>query len=158
MQYQLSIPHLCILRCPCNTRHTPMLHGHQIITCLVITVTENPYFNKLLRYQDISHERCTTSYKIPIYSGYMHDCGFYIWVACYRTPNDEIMTYNTKLQGLCQVQTKMESITLSGLIFQLENIFSYHLLVIIPLLMHISCPGNIRVSRMLHGHQNLVSR
>ena len=66
---------------------------------------------------------------------------------------DEIITYNTyntKLQGLCQAWTKMKFITLSGLIFQLENIFSYHLLVINPLLMHVWCPGNIRVGRVLH--------
>ena len=52
----------------------------------------------------------------------------------------------------------VKSITLSSLIFQLENIFSYHLLVIIPLLVHIWCPDNIRESRVLHKHQNLVSR
>ena len=52
---------------------------------------------------------------------------------------------------------KMKSITLSGLTFELENRFSYHLLII-PVLMHSQCPGNIRVSRMLHRYQNLVSK
>ena len=95
-----------------------MLHGRQIVTCLVVTVTESPYFNKLLKYQDISHERCKTSYKIPIYSGYMHDCGFrYESRVTGHQIYDEIITYNTKLQGLCPVQTEMKSITLSGLIF-----------------------------------------
>ena len=69
MQYQLSIPYHCILWCPCNTWHTLKLHGHRIVTCLVITVTENPYFNKLLRFQDISHERCKkkSPYILDIY-------------------------------------------------------------------------------------------
>ena len=152
----LSIPYYRIQWYPCNTRHTRVLHVHQIATGLVITV-KSPYFNKLLKYQDISHERCKTSYKIPYilaiclivaFKYESHVTGHQIY--------GEIITYNTKLQGLCQVQTKMKSITLSCLIFQLENIFAYHLLVIIPHLMHIWCPSNIRVSRILHGHQNLV--
>ena len=104
MQYQLSILYYYILWYPCNSRHIRMLHGHQIATCLVITVTESPSFNKLFKYQDISYERCKTSYKIPIYSGYMHDVAFK-----YESPvtghqiYDEILTYNTKSQGLCQV-------------------------------------------------------
>ena len=152
MQYQLNIFYHCILRWPCNTRHTRMLQRHQIITCLVITVTESPYFNKLLKYQDISHMKSPYILAICMNVALKYE-SFVIGHPIY----DEIITNDTKLQGLCQVYTKMKSITLYGLIFQLENIFSYHLLLIIPLLMHIWRPGTIRVSRILHGHQDLVS-
>ena len=86
MQCQLIFSYHSIFWCPCNTRHTRMLHGHQIVTCLVITVTGSPYFNKLLRFQAISHERCKNSYKFPIYSGMImafkcesHVTGHHIW-------------------------------------------------------------------------------
>ena len=73
--------------------------------------------------------------------------------------NDESSLITEHFRDYAKLRQKMKSITLSGLIFQLENIFAYHLLIIIiPLLMLIWCPGNIWVSRVLHVRQNLVSR
>ena len=72
---------------------------------------------------------------------------------------DESSLITQHYRDFVKLRQKTKSITLSGLIFQLDNIFFYHLLVIIiPLSMHIWGPGNIWVSHVLHGRQNLVSR
>ena len=74
-----------------------------MVRCPVITVAKSSYLNTLLKCEAISYERRKNSYVFPKYPGYMQDCGFHLWGACYGTTNIEWNhIYHPQLQGLSQ--------------------------------------------------------